>query len=97
VEGSIRGREGLESSGGGDCREWVQSGYQESEWEDGTGATAAGGAGGVDSGQGREDYADHGRDQRAAGGEEMNVDDFADNFCEIPVEMQIGAEGKEWR
>jgi hypothetical protein len=27
----------------------------------------------------------------------MNVDDFADNFCEIPVEMQIGAEGKEWR
>ena len=42
------------------------------ERKEGSGATAAGGAGGVDTGQGRADRGDHGRDQVAAGGEEMN-------------------------
>lgn len=36
----------MEGAGGGDRRKWLQSGYQESEWEEGSGAAAARRAGG---------------------------------------------------
>ena len=67
VAGPPGGRAGLEGACGADCQEWIQSGYQEPQRKEGSGATAAGGAGGVDIGQGKAYRGDHGRDQRTAG------------------------------
>ena len=59
------------------------------ERKEGSGATAAGGAGGVDTGQGRADRGDNGRDQGAAGGEEMmNECYYSELFCKKPCMPQ---------